>query len=602
MPDAEYTQRARRALSAGDPISAVALDLGTSARAVEGRVIAGWWCAPGTPGVEVLPNPWDDRALLAEYDRRAWSLAASTVTSLGRRLNSIHGLDHGDEYWDVLLAPWALIMAAVVLDRRLYLATTAELAPGVPVLARAGGLAPEPSMIASVSACRSERFNEALMAQLAERFGLPAQVLPARPLDGGPASANGSVVTSRLAHVGANASSLVQRALAHSLAAGFRGRRLALVGLHSLSLRQLLALRRAVPGVRVAPRRIAPGLHRVDLGGSYGAHPGRSRLGAAGAQGGDEQSLLEGLLPDLVPRSLVEGYAAVVEASRRTYGPPAHVLHGNYSYDELANEFAARAVAAGLRLGFSQHGGCADTLELAPAERLELRPGSVRLSWGRAKGARGVPNPYVQRLAGTHRGGDRVVLVEALAPPDTYVMRFTSVPLGNQVLLEQERQLRFVELLGPRTRPVTVLKRFPGADAASARPPALSRLPVPRRLAHRPAVEWMRRARVVVVTYPDTPFIEAMALGAPVIGLWSRRLWGMRDDARAIFDALAELGVVHDDPKAAAELLEDVYPMAESWWGSPEIRAAREAFLERFALVGDWLGPWADAARELTRG
>lgn len=602
MPDAEYTQRARRALPVGAPIRAVALDLGQSAGAVEGLVLAGWWCAPGTPGVVVLPNPWDDRALLAEYDRRAWSLARSTVAALGRRLNSIHGLDHGDEYWEVLLAPWTLIMAAIVLDRTLYLATAAELAPGAPVLARSGGLAPEASMIASVSAGRSESFNEALMAQLADRLGLPMQALPARPRADTPTSATGRVIASRPAHILANASSVVPRALAHVLLAGFRGRRLAMVGLNSLSLRQLIALNRAVPGVRVAPRRIVPGLSRVDLGGPAGEHPERSLLGTSDDPAGGDRALLEGLLPHLVPRSLVEGYQAVVDASRRLYGPPANVLHGNYSYDELPNEFAARSVAAGLRLGFSQHGGCADTLEVAPAERFELRPGSLRLSWGRSEGARGVPNPYVQRLAGTHRGGDLVVLVEALAPPDTYVMRFTSVPLGNQVLLEQERQLRFVERLGPRVRPATVLKRFPGADAASARPPALGRLPVPRRLARRPAVEWMRHARVVVVTYPDTPFIEAMALGAPVIGLWSRELWGMRDDAREVFDALTALGVVHDDPKAAAELLEDVYPRAQSWWSSPDIRAARAAFLERFALVGDWLGPWADAARELTRG
>ena len=51
------------------------------------------------------------------------------------------------------------------------------------------------------------------------------------------------------------------------------------------------------------------------------------------------------------------------------------------------------------------------------------------------------------------------------------------------------------------------------------------------------------------MTYPDTPFIEAMAIGVPTIGLWDPGLWEMRADAAPHFDRLERLGVVHSDPR-----------------------------------------------------
>jgi putative transferase (TIGR04331 family) len=109
----------------------------------------------------------------------------------------------------------------------------------------------------------------------------------------------------------------------------------------------------------------------------------------------------------------------------------------------------------------------------------------------------------------------------------------------------------------------------------------------------------MRGARLAVVSYPDTPFIEAMLIGVPTIGLWDPQLWGMRNDAAPHFERLERLGVIHSDPERCAAKVREVYESADAWWGSPEIAAARAAFLERFAVAGDWRGDWAATLREL---
>jgi putative transferase (TIGR04331 family) len=73
----------------------------------------------------------------------------------------------------------------------------------------------------------------------------------------------------------------------------------------------------------------------------------------------------------------------------------------------------------------------------------------------------------------------------------------------------------------------------------------------------------------------------------------------MSSDAAPYFEELERLGVVHSTPEAAAAKLGEIYESADEWWSSPEIAAARRAFIQRFAVPGDWKREWAAALREL---
>ena len=325
-------------------------------------------------------------------------------------------------------------------------------------------------------------------------------------------------------------------------------------------------------------------------------HPGRPRLATDLA--GIER--LGGLLPILVPFSVLESHAELVRVSHRRCGPPSHLVHRAYASDDVENEFLARSAAAGKTVAFAQHGGATFQLSVAASERHIHRDGRRAISWGAAvePTVRAAADPYVQSLRDTHGGGAQVLLIEWLSPPYRYVFRFTTTPLANQALAEEMRLVRFVETAGTVHQHL-LLKGFPGPDAAAARHPTLRALPLAERWRRRPAPYWMRRARLAVVTYPDTPFIEAMAIGVPTIGLWDPGLWEMRADAAPHFERLERLGVVHSDPQRAAAKVREVYHEADAWWRSPEIIAARIAFLERFAIAGNWRAQWAAALGEL---
>ena len=109
----------------------------------------------------------------------------------------------------------------------------------------------------------------------------------------------------------------------------------------------------------------------------------------------------------------------------------------------------------------------------------------------------------------------------------------------------------------------------------------------------------MQSSRLVVIPYPDTPFIEALVIGVPTVGLWSKDLWEWRDDAADVLDALREANIVFDDPMAAAAHVDSVIDAPASWWSAPDVVRARGLFIERFARQGDWLAEWTEALGRL---
>jgi hypothetical protein len=582
-----YVERARAALANAPAVAGILPDRRVPESSRDGSLLAGWWCREGTPGLVVLPNPWDDRDAIVTYAEHCSRLTDTLIGTLAQALNQTHGVDQPDEYWELLMAPWLQVAVAVVVDRALFCATARELLPETPVVGAAGALAIPLTMEDAVSHFRSDAWNAALIALLAgppRVTGPPAPEAPPRRTPGRPPAPI----------------RLIPAAAVRVLLGSTWRRRVALVGQLNLSPGQTVRLAASVRGLRLAPSLLrGRGPEWAQGFGEAPAHQARPGL-AELAVDGDNGATVAGLLPSLLPRSLLEGYGHLVATSRRRFGPPSNVMHGNYAFVDLETEFLARCRRAERRLGFAQHGGAALQLRAAPGERHEQREGAPRLIWGRAPGAVVTPNPYVQRLFDGHRGGDRVVLVEALTPPDTYLLRFSTVPLANQSHREIERLAEFAAGV-TSAKHALVLKRFPGSGEA-ARPSELERLPVPHTLARRPAVEWMRSARVAVVAYPDTPFIQAMVLGAPTLGLWDTELWEMRPDAAVHFERLAQLGVIYRDPLAAAAKLDEIYERADEWWASGEIQAARTAFLERFAVRGDWLPAWTRVLRELARG
>jgi hypothetical protein len=575
-----YLARASEAI-AGRRVACVLADRSPPPQA-RGEVLGGWWLAPeAPPPLLVLPNPWDDREAVGVAADHVWSLVEATTQRIAAAVVS-PSLDA--EEWHLLLGPWLVHAASGVLDRLLFVRAARAVAPAAPVLA-APRLEIPATMGEAVETLRTDAGNRALVGALAATQGLTVEPFAsADPAHAPPRGRREPRVIARYA----------PRALEAAVLSCVRRAPTTLVGLDPL--RPGDALRLAARGGGLW---LAPPWRRATVPAPPAADPrARSSLGVASSD--PIAAALGALLPRMLPRSVLEGYAATIAASLRRYGPPRHVVVNNYAADEVQNAFLVACRRAGRTLTFAQHGGFYSQARVGPQDWLEHRGGAAFLSWGSTQGSDlPAPSPRLAGMLDRHRGGTAIVLVEGTQPPDAYVIRFASHPLGNQ-MHEHDRQLAaLVRQVSAQTRSRVVLKRFP-SRRPPRRAPELAALPHAGPVASDRAVAWMQHAAVAVVTYPDTPFIEAMLLGVPTVGLWPARWYELREDAREPFDRLARARITFDDPAAAAEHLDRIAADPGAWWTEPDVRAARQAFLTRFAAVGPRpLTPWLRYLRSL---
>jgi hypothetical protein len=605
-----------------------------------GATLAGWWVAPDAPApVVVAPNPWDEPDAVAGAEACVWSLVGATVERIAEVLEPRRGVAE----WHLLLDPWLVYAGSAVLDRLLYVRAASALAPGAPVLA-VGRLDPPATMGEAVASYRTDAGNRALIGALAQLLGLEVRTAHDRagPDATGAADAGHAARADERGAPGARAVRATDarmradaggppgvRALraagSDRLAASAAGRRprAADVGrLGALAAEAAcLSLARNAPTTLVGgtPLRVGDAVRLAARGGGLWLPPpwmrpqaltppppdpqARAALAFTGADPATPAGALWALLPALLPRSVLEGRDALATAARRRYGPPRNVVVNNYAADETQNTFLADCVTAGRRLTFAQHGGFYLQAPVNAQERLEVRPGSTFLSWGATgDGVVVAPSPRLTRLRDRHRGGEQIILIEGIQPPDTFLIRFAAHPLANQAFEHDRQAVALVRGVSPATRERLVLKRFPSHLPGARRAPELAALPHEGPVRSPRAVDWMVHAALVVVSYPDTPFIEALLIGVPTIGLWPARRWPLRADAREPFERLERLGVVFDDPAAAAAQLDAVAADPAAWWRRAEIQAARSAFLARFAaLPRRPLAPWLAHLRELPR-
>ena len=101
------------------------------------------------------------------------------------------------------------------------------------------------------------------------------------------------------------------------------------------------------------------------------------------------------------------------------------------------------------------------------------------------------------------------------------------------------------------------------------------------------------KSKVIVCTYPQTTFSEAMASGIPTIMFYDKELNERNAVVDKLLEVLSESKIVFFDPVEAALHLNSIWDNAFQWWNSPDILLARSEF-KKSALDLDtgWAEKW----------
>lgn len=329
--------------------------------------------------------------------------------------------------------------------------------------------------------------------------------------------------------------------------------------------------------------------------------PLRSAVVLGREPGNRFESFLHERIADDLPCVLLESFQAVRARATTLRLRPKAVLTANaHWFNDLFKHWVAEQTHEGATFVVIDHGNGIPPRFASMGFEEEIS--DIKVTWGLPRHPKHVqlpPSKLVRRQRFTVPG-DRLVVVGSEFP--RYAFDACSTPIAGQSLLCFEQVRRLYYRLDETIRHVFLVKPYPnlGWRLRDRFVECLG----PDKVATEPdLVTVMRSARIVVCTYPQTTFSEAMTSGAPAVLLYPKHLWETVPLFNGLLEALGSAGIVFSEPDDAARHINSTWSEPRTWWESAAVRAARKRFeAEAVDMRVDWLNPWLEFSRRLRSG
>jgi putative transferase (TIGR04331 family) len=294
----------------------------------------------------------------------------------------------------------------------------------------------------------------------------------------------------------------------------------------------------------------------------------------------------------------VESFAAMRRQANAIKLRPTVVFTATaHWFNDFFKQWIAERVHEGTLLVTMDHGGSLhprfgvmgfeeDIADVKTTWTLPYHPRHIRLP----------SNKFAGRRRKLPRGAHLVVIGSEMP---RYAFAAWSGPIAGQTLVGFEHVCRLYEALGAAPRRAFLIKPYPEQGWA-LRQRFIERLGSDKVMSKRRLEDVMGSARMIVCTYPQTTFSDAMACGAPSVLVYPRHLWETVPLFDGLIETLHKAQIVFFDPQAAAEHINAVWDDPNAWWQSPLARAARSRFeAGALDLRRDWIEPWVEFARQM---
>lgn len=548
---------------------------------------------------KTVPFHWDDRHKLRQDYDYLESLHKTLLNSLSRSLNNCHGVGYDERYWQILLDPWLMSYVGVMFDRWecLRYAFLENDSFSLSKLVAEEDHFPAPYSYAEFvqAAAYSDRWNQwiyqrILQSQYSNKLALIAGL--SRPHEAtvrpsGSYSGTRTLVKKLLALCGQLYSSIERSPNVVFLGATFST--VALVKLN-LALGQL-------------PYRDP---FQEDLYGSNdlalsAKAPLRTGIELDWQERSDFEKFIKSSILSDLPKCIVEGYATLRKKAKKILIRPKVVITGSSHWDNaLAKTWIAEQSASNAKFIVLEHGG-----SLPPYKELfdfESSIADVRVSWFRpyhTKHLQLPPPRFVERYGGRFQFRRKF-----------YRKKYCSL-IGNECALWAHRAhfypmahqwsdsfamvLKLYDRLNPDVKNQFRIKSYPASQGWNTAQRFADALGSSILYQERSLERVYAMSKVIVCSYPETTFSEAMASGVPTILMYPAHFYELNPVAYPLLDILKAAKIAFDNPIDAANHLNSIWDRADEWWLSPEIVYARHEFHRQALDLGPgWLNKWAE--------
>lgn len=166
-----------------------------------------------------------------------------------------------------------------------------------------------------------------------------------------------------------------------------------------------------------------------------------------------------------------------------------------------------------------------------------------------------------------------------------YSSRATAYPIVEQTLQCFQSTLVFIQSLEPKVFANLKVKPSPdrGWETENRDIDALGQDKV---YEERNDHKVLEVSRVVVCTYSDTTFAEAMASGIPTILVHWPEFYEKIPQTHDLIATMKSAKIIFGDPVVAAQHVNAIWGTADSWWGQHNVVAARNLFHQMTSDIG----------------
>jgi len=248
-----------------------------------------------------------------------------------------------------------------------------------------------------------------------------------------------------------------------------------------------------------------------------------------------------------------------------------------------------------VKLFHQQHGGGFGYLEVMPfLQRTEFSLyGFISWGWKKYSGYYGniipLPSMFLNSLPEHKKKTDKIIFVNGAFNPA--LKRLHSQPVSDEEYLDWRNNTHnFLKKCNHKVINNLIFRPFEGNEKFIYNESIEALQKVYSRKAFK---HLLVSCALVAIDHPTTTLCNAIAKNIPVVGFWNPEYWSLTEEAKPYFNALREVGIVHDDGGSAAKHVNEVYEDIEGWWNQPEVQEARKDWAMQFALTNkNWLWAW----------
>ena len=193
------------------------------------------------------------------------------------------------------------------------------------------------------------------------------------------------------------------------------------------------------------------------------------------------------------------------------------------------------------------------------------------------------PNKSIRNAK--YKGGSYIGIIGVEFPVYTY--RIQSSTASSLTLLDVEQKILLIKLISDNHAAEIRYRPYPdsGWQVADRLTRACNIIIDGRRSLSK----FILNASLVICTYPQTTFFEAMHSGTPTILIYKSTFWEVDEHFIGVVNQLIESNIIFDCPHRAADHIKSIHSNPLLWWESPSVQRARNSFSETCGRPENWI-------------